>query len=217
MCNHAPRRRDDVMRTVPAESGATGRIDGESHAGTPTKAIARQFLDDDVALDSGQPLQLLGYHTSLDLSLERPAGVLPIAAAAAAGHRNDTQRDDAMLGRRHDLDRIGSGEVLRLFGHPRDDPLAGQRVPNEHHPTVVTGHARTAVRGCADLEFENGADETHAAGGFASGGAVPSRGSTTPIDDLSCHGTLTTMTPGVNNRRPFKRKALWLCNRCSHQ
>lgn len=36
-------------------------------------------------------------------------------------------------------------------------------------------------------------------------------------EDVSCHGTLVTMTPGVNRSRFFSHSADWLCRRFSHQ
>src|SRR5205085_12354527 len=121
--------------------------------------------------------------------------------------RNDTRRDDAVLGRLQNLNRLGAGEVLGLLGHPRHHPLARKCVTDEDDASVVARYTRTAVCGRTDLEPDNGADQAHAAGGFAAGGfasgRAPSSCSVTPIDDLSCHGTLTTMSPGVNNSRPF--------------
>ena len=44
-----------------------------------------------------------------------------------------------------------------------------------------------------------------------------SRSRSLPADELSCHGTLVTITPGSNSSRVLMRRALWLCSRCSHQ
>ena len=35
-------------------------------------------------------------------------------------------------------------------------------------------------------------------------------------EDLSCQGTLATMTPGSKWRRVLMRSAVWLCTSCSH-
>lgn len=36
-------------------------------------------------------------------------------------------------------------------------------------------------------------------------------------EDSSWYGTDVTITPGVNSSRPLRRRALWLCSRCSYQ
>ncbi len=49
-----------------------------------------------------------------------------------------------------------------------------------------------------------------------SSGAACAR-SSSPSEEVSCQGTLATITPGVYCSRVFSRSALWLCSTCSHQ
>src|SRR5476649_1210378 len=74
------------------------------------------------------------------------------------------------------------------------------------------------MRGRADLDLDQRTDgqRSHAPVGL-SGVSAASNWSAALADDFSCHGTLTTMTPGEKSNRLFSRSALWLCRRCSHQ
>ena len=53
------------MRAVPTKSCTARPVDRETHAGTPTESVTGQRFDDDVAIDAGQPLQLLHDHAAL--------------------------------------------------------------------------------------------------------------------------------------------------------
>ena len=59
--------------------------------------------------------------------------MLPVAAAAAAGMRVRAGRGHPVRRRLADLDGVRPREPGRDLGHPGDDPLAGQRVPDEQH------------------------------------------------------------------------------------
>ena len=121
-------------------------------------------------------------------------------------------------------------------GDPGADPLARQRVPDEDDPAVVPGDAVAAVGDRCRSRPRQTVSTRDSAGGRSVGaragsclrldwprGATATRpwgrrdGPRSRSDERSCHGTLVTMTPGVNSSRPLSRSALWLCSSCSHQ
>ena len=54
-----------------------------------------------------------------------------------------------------DLDGVGPAErAAAVLGHLGQHRLTGQRVPQEHHPALVAGHAVPAVRDRADQHLE---------------------------------------------------------------
>ena len=77
----------EVVAAVLAQPGAAGRRHGELHARAPAQAVlgAGHLVDDDGALDAGQPAQLLLDERGLEPALLGQRDVLPVAAAAAAG------------------------------------------------------------------------------------------------------------------------------------
>ena len=138
-----------------------------------------------------------------------------------------------MGGRLDHLDGVAEQEAVAhpTAGDPDPDALARQRVADEDHLAVVTGDAVAAVGDLADLRLEDGVDQGLRGGRGGLRGLVsaahwprrtdpavgPSRRASVPSAERSCHGTLATMTPGVNSSRPLSRSALWLCSSCSHQ
>ena len=93
---------------------------------------------------------------SLESSLGGQCDVLEVAPAAPARAGEWARRVHAVGGRHQDLDRVGPQERRRLRRDPGTDPLAGQAVPHEDHPTV-RGTADTAAPGGdrPHLEFED--------------------------------------------------------------
>ena len=159
--------------------------------------------------------------------------MLEVAPTAEAGGGIRARgRDAAGSGLEH-LDGVGAHEAVAHppLGDPRDDALTGQRVAHEDDLALVAGHAVTAVGHRPDVDGPLPADERLAAGRRARGSGARSQRSprtdpliggssiqsrSAPSDDWSCHGTLTTMTPGVKSSRALRRRALWLCSTCSH-
>ena len=86
--------------------------------------------------------------------LLRVVQVLPIAAAAAAGH--GAGRLHALGGgRQHGLD-LGAGVVLAGFHQARPHAFAGKGPGHEDHLALVSGQAFAAGHQLFDLEFEQG-------------------------------------------------------------
>src|SRR5262249_58318711 len=79
---------DHIMRPVSTQPGHAVVADRELHPGAPAEAaaglVARHRLHDDLAVDAGQPPQVLRDHLGLERALRRQPGVLPVAAAAPA-------------------------------------------------------------------------------------------------------------------------------------
>ena len=135
--------RDDLARAMLAQAGRPVRADREANPGAPAqpRRVAGQRLDRHLALDPGHAAQLLPDHLGLDRPLRGGAGVLQVAAAASVRARVRTGRLDPVRRRLEYLDGLGAGEPGRAAGHPGADPLAGQRVPDEHHLALVAGRA----------------------------------------------------------------------------
>ncbi len=174
-----------------------------------------------VEVDPGEALELLGDDRGLEVALGGKVGVLPVAATATGRTGVRTGRGDPAGSGLEHLDRVRPQE---LRGRPGDDgphPLTRQRVPDEDDSALVPGHAVTPVRHSTDLEDEDVAGRVrrlaHALGALGAGGLVGWAASGEACEDISCHGTLATMTPGVKSSRPLRRSADWLCSSCSHQ
>ena len=85
---------DHLVRAVHAQPGHAVLAHRELHAGPPAEAsvrlayiVAGQGFDGDVRVEASQPAKLLADHGGLERSLGGQGGVLPVAAAAAAGAR----------------------------------------------------------------------------------------------------------------------------------
>ena len=95
MSDQALADRDDLVRSVPAQAGLAVLAHSELDPGAPAEhAIlaeftrpARKLSDGDLAVDSGDPAELLADHPRLEFALRGGAGVLPVAAAAPTGPR----------------------------------------------------------------------------------------------------------------------------------
>ena len=223
---------DDLVRAVAAQPCAAVSPDRELDAGAPVQAtvVPGHGLDRDVDVEAGQPGELLAHHVGLEQALPRERHVLEVAPTAAARPRPRARRRDAVRRRRDHRDGIRPHETLpgTRLGHPGEHPLPGHGVPHEQHLPLVAGDAVATVGDRRDVDLDLVPDgEAARVRGFASShqpsprrtspATGPSRRSSMPSDDASCHGTDDTMTPGVNSRRERSRRALWLCRICSHQ
>ena len=91
----------------------------------------------------------------LEVALQGRLGVLPVAAAAAAGSRPRAGRLDALRRRDEHRDRVGAAErAAGVLGDRRPHPLAGQRVAHEDHAALVARDAVAPVRDRPDVELE---------------------------------------------------------------
>src|SRR5260221_5913706 len=103
---------DDVGRPVLMQARLAISVDSESDPGTPSESVglAGERLHGDLAVDAGDPAQLLTDHRRLELTLRVEAGVLPVAAAAAAGTGIRARRPYPRTRRLGDLDRVVPAE-----------------------------------------------------------------------------------------------------------
>ena len=180
----------------------------------------------DVDLLLGQPGELLADHGDLELALMGDGDVLEVAAAAPARAGIRARRGDPVRAGLEHLHAVGPDEPLALtrLGDLGVDPLTGQRVADEDDPALVPRDAEPAVGHRAHLEGDDVADGEGSGRGRSGGhcprrtepAVGPSNRSSWPSEEASCHGTLATMTPGVNSSRPLRRRALWLCSTCSY-
>ena len=219
---------DDLVRPTPPEAGAARLVDGELDPGAPAQAVgvAGQLLDGQVDVELGQPRELLADDRGLEVALVAKVRVLEVAAAAQARRRIGAGRGDPVRAGLEHHDAVGAHEPVALarLGDLRVDALTRQRMADKDDAPLVPRHTEATVRDGAHVE------DHHVADGEGRGGrrrrahwpsrtepAVgPSKRSSAPCDDASCHGTLATMTPGVKSRRPLSRRALWLCSTCSY-
>ncbi len=169
------------MRAVPAQSGASGRVDGELDAGPPaqTARVARDGLHLDVALDPGEAAQLLLHQRRLEQALRGQRDVLEVAAPAPARTGVGTRPLHPVRRGAQHLHGVGAQEVRGLPGHLRKHPLPRQRVPDEDHPAVRgPPDAPTAGRDGADVELERlGHGRSSTVGRRAAPGAEPASSS----------------------------------------
>ena len=134
---------DHVVRPVLAHPPPpAGQVDVPL-PGPPAQPVrvASHRLHAHVELEAGQPGELLADHVRLERPLPRRRDVLEVAAAAAARAGVRAGRvDPVRRGLRH-LDGVATPEPVPVgpLGDLDDDPLAGQRVPHEDHPTRAVG------------------------------------------------------------------------------
>ena len=137
------------MRAVPAQPrrARTGR---RRTAPATASAAARPGSSSTVTVDvvqPGQPGELLADDGGLELAAARP-----VRRAASRTRRTGPGRCTGRAARPgpaslEHLDGVGAAEAgVAVLGHPDDDPLAGQRVPDEHDPALVPRDAVPAVR-----------------------------------------------------------------------
>ena len=148
----------EVVAAVLAQPGAARRRHGELHARAPAEPVlgAGDLVDDDRPLDAGEAAQLLLDERRLEAPLLGQRDVLPVAAAAPAGAGVRAGPLDPLGRRRQDLDGVGAQERAGGRGDDGAHPLAGQRVPHEHHAAVGGVRDAGAAGGHgADLELED--------------------------------------------------------------
>ena len=148
----------DLMRSVPVQPGPAVLADREPDPGAPAESarVAGQRLDRHRALEAGDPPELLADDLGLDLALGGQAGVLPVAAAAAAWSGVRAGRADPLRRGLEDLDRVRAGEPGGRLGDDGPHPLPRQRVPDEEHLAGLgPGDAPAAVHGLADAQIEH--------------------------------------------------------------
>ncbi len=190
-------------------------------------------MDVDLELGAGEPGELLAHDGRLELTLVGERGMLEVAPSAdafcgvATGRRHPVGRGP------HHLDGIRSDEPVTdpALGHPSHDPLPRKCVPDEHHLALVPRDAVATVRDGSHVERPLRPDEAGSARRSLPGSATahvppprtePGMGGmsiqsrSAPSEEASCHGTLTTITPGVKSSRALRRSALWLWRTCSH-
>jgi hypothetical protein len=160
--DEAVRDRDDLVRPVLAQAGASLVVDGELHTRPPTQAVlaAREGLDGDLHVDSRQPRELLADDGRLEIPLVRKRSVLEVATPTAPGTRIRARPVHAVRRGGEDLDGVAAEEpaVLPALGDRHPNALAGQRMPDEDDPSIDPGDAvsavgdRTDVDDCLDAE-----------------------------------------------------------------
>jgi hypothetical protein len=149
----------DLVRAVPPQASAAVRGNREAQSGTPAEQLVGllswQWLDDDGhSGKAGEAALLLPYHLGLECPLGGARDVLPVAAAASARPGMRAGRCDPVLGCPQHPDHVRPAErATGVLRDPGDDPLPGQRMPDEDDAPVVATHAVAAVRHRADVEF----------------------------------------------------------------
>src|SRR5205085_11365028 len=126
------------------------------HAGAPAQAVGRpgQRLDGDVAVVVGELAQLVLDDGRLQAPLTLGGHLLPVAAAALAGARVGTRRDDAVGRRDEHLDGVGAKEprVARTPGDAPADTFARTGVTHEDDAALVARDAVAAADAVGDGE-----------------------------------------------------------------
>ena len=144
-----------VVAAVGAQARAALVVDGEPHPRAPAQRAAGQLLDLDLPVHACEPRQLLGQHLRLPAALRGRRDVLQVAATAATRPRPGAGRGHPVGRRREHGDGVGPAEpAAGVLVDDRAHPLPRQRVPYEHDPPVVAGHAVPAVGDGVDLQLQ---------------------------------------------------------------
>ena len=172
-------------------------------------------------VDAGQAAQLFGQHLGLEAALALQGDVAEFGAAhgrvavrpGAHGIRQVPEVFHPVRGSRQDLHDVAAPELGVRAGLREADPdlFAGDAVADEHHASLMPGHAVPAVGDRADVDGQFGVGLR-----LGLGAHWMSCSLLASSDDFSCHGTLATMTPGSKCSRVLMRSAVWLCTSCSH-
>lgn len=148
------------MRSVWMHPDPAAPVDGESGSGAPAQGPPGDFLDSEISrqlalVQPAQSGQLLPQNRRLESALGVVVGVLPVAATALARTSNWTGRRDPSVGGNVDLDGIGTAVAgVAVLGDFHRDPLTGQCMPDEDHPSLMSGHTVPAVSYRPDLHLE---------------------------------------------------------------
>ncbi len=158
----AVRRRDNLVRAVPAQGDLALLRQRVTHPGAPPQAVGQragrriQRLDLHRPVEPGQSAQLLTDHPGFEATLRGNGGVLPVASAATAGPGMRARRGHPVRRRPQDLDGVSPPvPVVRGVGQAGPDPFTRQRVPDEDNPALVAGHAHPAMRDRPDVKLDN--------------------------------------------------------------
>src|SRR5918997_2913704 len=151
----AGRYRPHRMAAMLPETGSPGAVHREPGPGPPAQRATGQLLHRHRDIQSGDPAQLLGHHVPFELALQLWVGVLEIATTTTAGSRGRTRRRHSADRRFKYCHRVGPAEgPAAVLGDHRAHPLPWQRVPHEHHPALVAGHAEPTMAHRSDGEFQ---------------------------------------------------------------
>jgi hypothetical protein len=188
---------DQLAGPVLAQPQAAVGQPVEPHPGPVAQPVlvTRHGLDHHVALQPGDPAQLLLHDARLEPALGRDVDVLEVAAATPARAGVGARPDHTVRRLLVDRHRVPAQEPVadRPLGQPDRHPLARERVPHEDDDPADVGHLRrqprdagAAVREGADLDLVLGADH-RATAGRPLPGPVP--GVLTP------HGRSSSLSP----------------------
>ncbi len=167
----------DGVRAMTEQAARAVASDRDLHAGAPSQAVLARGRRLDLhrpRVDAAEPGELLAQHLALQLATRGDRGVLPVAAAAPARHRERARRRDPICRGLEHVDGVGPQEAPVLVGDPRAHPLPRQRAAQEDDPAIgCVSHAITAGRRPLDGELEQ-LRHPVLAGDWASRGPSPS-------------------------------------------
>jgi hypothetical protein len=159
MSDQAAVNPDHIVGTVPAQPGAASIVHRERNGSPPAQAslVPAEGMYLNLEIKAGQPAKLLADHRRFQLALRGKAGVLPVTAAAATGHRVRAGRRDPIRRWPQYLNRVRPGEPGRALGNNGPDAFAWQRMTHENHPVgiILPGDAPPAVHSLANGEFQD--------------------------------------------------------------
>ena len=212
--------RDDLVRPVPAQPGTPSPSTANCIRVRQPSRLGVDRLDLAVPRDAGQAPELLAHDVAEQLPLVGRVDVLEVAPSAPPRTRVRARRRDPVRVPPQHLDRVGAQERLARSVIVDAYAFTGQRVR-----TNTTRPSRRATQWppCAigpDIDDRVGHDQSAELRARMSPGAGrlrPQPSSSPRRPSAAGTGTLVTITPGMNSRRPLSRSALWLCSSCSHQ
>ena len=130
----------EPVRAVAPEAHRTPAVHRQAHPAAPAEPVLvtgnRLDLHLDLAVQSGQALQLLGDAKGLEAPLGPQLHVLEVAPAAASGSAVRARGRNAVRGGGQDLDGVRSHVGGRFAGDLGPHALAGQGVADEHDLAV---------------------------------------------------------------------------------
>src|SRR5918998_2796397 len=212
----AGRYRQHRMAAMLPETGSPGAVHREPGPGPPAQRATGQLLHRHRDIQSGDPAQLLGHHVPFELTLQLWVGVLEIATTTTAGSRGRTRRRHPAGHRFEHCHRVSPAEgSATVLGDHRADPLPRQRVPDEHHPTPVAGHAEPTMAHRSDGELQFSELEFRGNHGWSTcrgcGLVAPSTG--TPPSDTTSTGVTFPEVPAGPVPKPQRTAPGASCSR----